>query len=124
MDATLGIPCTGRHVKIAVGRDYADVAVVRGTYRGGAEATMVVAVHGAVRDESQGLTMARSAGRDRTRGKLIQYQTVGALSQLQRLGAMSQTLGTMTRTLHAESGYLPGQTDEPDVPRQQPQQQQ
>ena len=124
MDATLGIPCTGRHVKIAVGRDYADVAVVRGTYRGGAEATMTVAVHGVVRDGSQGLTMARSAGRDRTRGKLIQYQTVGAMSQLQRLGAMTQTLGTMTQTLHAESGYLPGQSDETDVPRQQPQQQQ
>jgi len=77
-----------------------------------------------VRDESQGLTMTRAAGRDRTRGKLIQYQTVGAMSQLQRLGAMTQTLGTMTQTLHAEPGYLPGQSDEPDVPRQQPQQQQ
>lgn len=124
VDATLGAPCTGRHVKIAVGRDYADVAVVRGTYRGGAEALMTVEVHGAVRDESQGLTMTRAAGRDRTRGKLIQYQTVGAMSQLQRLGAMTQTLGTMTQTLHAEPGYLPGQSDEPDVPRQQPQQQQ
>lgn len=124
VDATLGAPCTGRHVKIAVGRDYADVAVVRGTYRGGAEAMMTVEVHGTVRDESQGLTMPRAAGRDRTRGKLIQYQTVGAMSQLQRLGAMTQTLGTMTQTLHAEPGYLPGQSDEPDVPRQQPQQQQ
>ncbi len=124
VDATLGAPCTGRHVKIAVGRDYADVAVVRGTYRGGAEATMTVAVHGAVRDRSQGLTMARAAGRGRTRGKLIQYQTVGAMSQLQRLGAMSQTLGTMTQTIGVESGAPSAQSGEPDVPRQQPQQQQ
>lgn len=85
---------------------------------------MTVEVHGAVRDERQGLTMPRPPGRDRTRGKLIQYQAVGAMSQWQRLGAMTQTLGTMTQTLRAEPGYLPGQSDEADTPRQQPQQQQ
>ena len=29
--------CTGRHVKVGVGRDYADVAVLRGTYQGGGQ---------------------------------------------------------------------------------------
>ena len=37
IDATLGHPCTGRHVKVGVGRDYADVAVLRGTYHGGGD---------------------------------------------------------------------------------------
>jgi transglutaminase-like putative cysteine protease len=123
MDATLGTPCTGRHVKIAVGRDYADVAVVRGTYRGGGEATLTVEVHGTVRDGAQGLTTPPMPGRDRPKGKLIQYQTVGAMSQLQRLGAMTQTLGTMTQTM-GDAGSLHGPSDEPEVPRQQPQQQQ
>jgi transglutaminase-like putative cysteine protease len=123
MDATLGTPCTGRHVKIAVGRDYADVAVVRGTYRGGGEATLTVEVHGTVRDGARGLAAAPMPGRDRPKGKLIQYQTVGAMSQLQRLGAMTQTLGTMTQTM-ADAASLHGPSDEPEVPRQQPQQQQ
>jgi transglutaminase-like putative cysteine protease len=123
MDATLGTPCTGRHVKIAVGRDYADVAVVRGTYRGGGEATLTVAVHGTVRDGARALTTAPTPGRDRPKGKLIQYQTVGAMSQLQRLGAMTQTLGTMTQTM-ADADSLHGPSDEPEALRQQPQQQQ
>ncbi len=122
IDPTLGVPCTGRHVKIAVGRDYADVVVVRGTYRGSAEATLDVEVRGTVRDESRALTAAR-AGDDRGRGKLIQYQTLGALQQFQRLGAMSQTLGTMTQTLGTLPDSVHGQSGEPDAPRQQPQQQ-
>ena len=115
IDATLGTPCTGRHVKIAVGRDYADVAVVRGTYRGGGEATLTVEVHGTVRDGARALTTAPMPGRDRTRGKLIQYQTVGAMSQLQRLGAMTQTLGTMTQTM-GDADSLHGPSDEPEAP--------
>lgn len=124
VDATLGTLCTGRHVKIAVGRDYADVAVVRGTYRGGGEATLTVEVHGTVRDSARELATAPMPGRDRARGKLIQYQTVGAMSQLQRLGAMTQTMGTMTQTAITDPDAPHGQSDEPEVPRQQPQQQQ
>ena len=44
VDATLGTPCTGRHVKLGVGRDYADVAVLRGTYQGGGHAELAVEV--------------------------------------------------------------------------------
>ena len=44
IDATLGIRCTGRHVKVGVGRDYADVAVLRGTYHGGGDAALEVSV--------------------------------------------------------------------------------
>ena len=59
LDATLGTPCTGRHVKIAVGRDYADVSVVRGTYRGQAEAMLEVEVRGTIIDDGWGLAAAR-----------------------------------------------------------------
>ena len=124
VDATLGTSCTGRHVKVAVGRDYADVSVVRGTYRGGAEATLTVEVRGAVRDDGRDVATVRLTHPDRSRGKLIQYQTVGAMSQRMRLGAMTQTMGTMTQTMGADATGMPTQTDESEVPRQQPQQQQ
>ncbi len=124
IDPTLGSTCTGRHVKIAVGRDYADVAVVRGTYRGSGEATLSVEVNGVLRDDARALAPARGGTGERGRNKLVQYQTLGAMQQFQRLGAMTQTLGTMTQSL----GFIPGgsahQTDEPNLPRQQPQQQQ
>jgi hypothetical protein len=82
-----------------------------------------VTVHGAVRGDARALTAARASD-DRGRGRLIQYQTLGAMKQLQRLGAMSQTLGTMTQTLGTLPDGSHGQSGEPDAPRQQPQQQQ
>ena len=127
LDPTVGAPCTGRHVKVAVGRDYADVAVVRGVYRGGAEATLEVLVRGETLDEARALAPVVGAGLDgggRGRGKLIQYQTLGAMAQQQRLGAMTQTMGDMVQTLGALPFGMPGQRDEAEVPRQQPQQQQ
>ncbi len=122
-DPTIGGPCTGRHVKIGVGRDYADVAVVRGTYRGGGEAELDVRVRGTVLDDGQDLATTLDAI-GQGRGKLMQYQMLGAMQQFQRLGAMTQTMGGMTQTLGTYSGGMPGQRDESDIPRQQPQQQQ
>lgn len=124
IDPTLGSLCTGRHVKIAIGRDYADVAVVRGTYRGSGEATLSVEVNGVLRDESRALAPARSGNGERARNRLIQYQTLGAMRQFQRLGAMTQTLGTMSQSFGFTPGDSSHQTGEPDLPRQQPQQQQ
>lgn len=123
LDPTIGVPCTGRHVKVAVGRDYADVAIVRGTYRGGAAATLEVTVRSTVLDDGQVLAAARPGGGERGWGKLVQYQALGGMKQLQRLGAMTQTLGGMTQTLTTPSG-MPDQHDRPEAPRQQPQQQQ
>jgi transglutaminase-like putative cysteine protease len=34
LDPTLGVPASGRHIRVAYGRDYGDVAPVRGVYRG------------------------------------------------------------------------------------------
>lgn len=123
LDPTQGGLCTGRHVKVAVGRDYADVAVVRGTYRGGGDAMLDVRVRGEILDAGHDLAAARGS-QQWGRGKLIQYQTLGAMQQFQRMGAMTQTMGGMTQTLGAFPTEMPGQRDEPEIPRQQPQQQQ
>jgi transglutaminase-like putative cysteine protease len=127
VDPTAGTPCTGRHVKVAVGRDYADVSVVRGTYRGGSAAELDVFVRSEVVGDASGLTMTRTRGR----GELIQYQTLGAIQQRQRLGAMAQSLAAMTQTLGTMTQSLgvalPGIADpnsDERAPRQQPQQQQ
>jgi transglutaminase-like putative cysteine protease len=127
VDPTSGGPCTGRHVKIAVGRDYADVTVVRGTYRGGMFAELDVAVRSEVVGDLRGIALSTG----RRRGELIQYQTLGAMKQLQRLGAMSQSLGDMTQSLGNTRGtnldwpasMRDSQVDD-GTPRQQPQQQQ
>ena len=127
VDPTSGGPCTGRHVKIAVGRDYADVTVVRGTYRGGMFAELDVAVRSEVVGDVRGIAL--NAGR--RRGELIQYQTLGAMKQLQRLGAMSQSLGGMTQTMGDTRGTnldwpasMRDSHADDGTPRQQPQQQQ
>jgi hypothetical protein len=127
VDPTAGAPCTGRHVKVAVGRDYADVSVVRGTYRGGAASDLAVIVRSEVVGDARGLAVTTGRGR----GELIQYQTLGAMKQLQRLGAMAQSLQTMTQTmgtmrqsLGGHSRGMPNPHAKEDIPRQQPQQQQ
>jgi transglutaminase-like putative cysteine protease len=126
IDPTAGTPSTGRHVKVAVGRDYADVSIVRGTYRGGAASSLNVSVQCEVMGESQSLGIGAPA---RSRVGPIQFQTLGAMRQLQRLEAMTQSLGSMTQTLSPlgssmEMGdpFAPGSDDR--SPRQQPQQQQ
>lgn len=126
VDPTSGGPCTGRHIKLATGRDYADVTVIRGAYRGGMASQLEVTVRSEIIDEGYGIAMAN----DRRRGELIQYQTLGAMRQLQRLGAMSQSLGGMTQTLDIGNAHLdaPSSMRDPQaedgLPRQQPQQQQ
>ena len=127
IDPTADMACTGRHIKLAVGRDYADVSVVRGTYRGGAASGLEVTVRSEVVEGARGLVMASGRGRR----ELVQYQTLGAMKQLQRLGTMTQSLETMTQTLGSMSQSLtdpiPGMrepAEEGDKPRQQPQQQQ
>ena len=127
MDPTLGTRCTGRHVQIGFGRDYADVPPLRGTYRGGGEAELSVTVRGETLGDTRTLVANTAAANERGRGRLIQYQQLGAAAQLQRLGAMTQTLGAMTQTLGMTPGEffeMPRQSDEAEVPRQQPQQQQ
>lgn len=124
-DATSGGPCTGRHVKLAIGRDYADVTVVRGTYRGGMANQLEVAVRSETIGSGQDFA-TRYLGR---RSEMVQYQTIGAMRQLQRLGAMTQSMGSggMQQSMDGLPDMpammrIPGADEE--IPRQQPQQQQ
>jgi transglutaminase-like putative cysteine protease len=125
VDATLGEPCTGRHVKLGVGRDYADVAVLRGTYQGGGEAALDVRV------TSEELGPAGAIGELAFRGegsgrRLVAIQNLGALRQFQRGTVMLQSVGGLGHTLALEDIPPPrGQRrGEDEVPSQQPQQQQ
>jgi hypothetical protein len=124
-DATAGTPATGRHVKLAVGRDYADVTVLRGTYQGGGEARLTVAVEAETLG-GHGSPAAVGGGVDRARGQLIQFQDLGAMRQFQRAGGGMQTLGTMSQSFGTYSpSDMPSQRLAADgVPSRQPQQQQ
>jgi transglutaminase-like putative cysteine protease len=44
IDPTNDTLVTDRHIRAAVGRDYADVPPTRGTYKGGAESELAIAV--------------------------------------------------------------------------------
>jgi transglutaminase-like putative cysteine protease len=123
LDPTAGLPCTGRHVKLAVGRDYADVAVVRGTYRGGGTALLDVEVSGTQLDATPSLASGHGIGGGR-RGELMQFQRIGTLKQFQRLGAMTQSMASMVQTIGRPAFDVPPQLEASDAPRQQPQQQQ
>jgi transglutaminase-like putative cysteine protease len=123
-DPTSGSACAGRHVKIAVGRDYADVAVARGTYRGGNAQDLDVSVTSEIIDETQGIVL----GSPYRRGELIQYQTLGGMRQFQRLGSMIQQQGISAGVAGANDLATGVTMHHPDIggdiPRQQPQQQQ
>jgi transglutaminase-like putative cysteine protease len=124
MDATSGNACTGRHVKIGVGRDYADVTVIRGTYRGGQAREMEVTVT----SEAVGETLGIALGNERRRGEMIQYQSLGTMRQLQRIGAMSRQFSAMNGMSQRQDGhavsYPAEMQTEVETPRNQPQQQQ
>jgi transglutaminase-like putative cysteine protease len=79
-DATLRAICTGRHVKIGVGRDYADVSVLRGTYQGGAKADLEVEVTSEV---LAGDAVSMAGGRRRAHGRLVSFQNLTAVRQFE-----------------------------------------
>jgi len=125
VDATLGTPCTGQHVKLGVGRDYADVAVLRGTYHGGGRAELEVEVTceslGGLGEGAQ--TSSRG---DEPVARLVAIQNLGAMRQYQRGAVMTQAMGGMTQEVALEE--LPPLREqlrpEDGPPSQQPQQQQ
>jgi transglutaminase-like putative cysteine protease len=124
VDPTTGGACTGRHVKIAVGRDYADVTVVRGTYRGGRARDLEVAVQSETVTGDRGLVLT---GGGRRRGEMMQFQRLGTMRQLQQMGVMRQTRETAGTALAAVFDAVPMMrlaSDEENAPHSQPQQQQ
>jgi hypothetical protein len=108
-----------------VGRDYADVAVLRGTYQGGGQAELEVEV---TCESLGGLGLAphlRGSG-DEPSTRLVAIQNLGAMRQFQRGAVMTQAMGGMTDTLSVEELPPPRAQLRPEdgPPSQQPQQQQ
>jgi transglutaminase-like putative cysteine protease len=79
-DATRREICTGCHVKIGVGRDYADVSVLRGTYQGGAKAELEVEVTSRILADD---AVSMAGGRRRAHGRLVSFQNLTAVRQFE-----------------------------------------
>jgi transglutaminase-like putative cysteine protease len=124
VDATIGTPCTGRHVIVGIGRDYADVAVLSGTYQGGGQATLDVQVECETLGGSD--AMAQLRGGSAPIARLVAIQNLGAMRQFQRGTVMTQAMGGVTQTLPLDA--MPPPREQPsnvsDVPTEQPRQQQ
>jgi transglutaminase-like putative cysteine protease len=124
VDATIGTRCTGRHVIVGIGRDYADVAVLSGTYQGGGQATLDVQVVCETLGGSD--AMAQLRGGSAPIARLVAIQNLGAMRQFQRGTVMTQAMGGLTQTLPLDS--MPPPREQPsavgDVPTEQPRQQQ
>ena len=125
LDPTLGERCSGRHIKLGSGRDYADVTVLRGTYQGGGEAVLEVEVTCESLGEL-GPSSQPQVVRDEHAGRLVAIQNLGAMRQYQRGAVMVQAMGGMTQTLTLDELPPPRSQVRPEdgPPSQQPQQQQ
>jgi transglutaminase-like putative cysteine protease len=125
VDATLGTHCTGQHVKIGVGRDYADVAVLRGTYKGGGRAELEVGVT----CETVGGDPASQlhGGADEPYGRLMAIQNLGAMRRFQQGAVLTQAMGGLRETLSDDLPLPPPRAQnrtEDEAPSEQPYQQQ
>ncbi len=123
VDPAGGAVCTGRHVKVATGRDYADVSVVRGTYRGGLAPELSVNVRCEELSEDWGASAL--AGPERRQSGMIQFQTLGGqrsrqLDALARAYEQAQKVSPAMQSSWSDAGPRGAE----DAPRQQPQQQQ
>jgi transglutaminase-like putative cysteine protease len=125
IDATLGTLCTGQHVKAGVGRDYVDVAVLRGTYQGGGEAELDVRVSCEALGDVDRAAQLRGSG-DEPIARLVAIQNLGATRQFRRGAVMTQAMGGTTERPAVEELPPPRVQArlEDGPPSQQPQQQQ
>ena len=125
IDPTAGRVCTGAYVKVGVGRDYADVSVLRGTYQGRVGAELEVHVESEAVDASDTIEQVRS-GSGTHAGPLVATQNLGAMRQFRRGRFLRQSMGGMTQTMGSDE-WLPPRRQravEDEVPMQQPRQQQ
>jgi transglutaminase-like putative cysteine protease len=126
VDATLGRHCTGQHVKIGVGRDYADVTVLRGTYQGGSRAELDVRVTCETLSGDDRVSDLSDSG-DETRGRLMAIQNLGAMRRFQQDVIFTQAMGGMRQALSEDLPLPPPRAQtrtEDGKPSQQPHQQQ
>jgi transglutaminase-like putative cysteine protease len=125
VDATSGHPCTGRHVKVGVGRDYADVAVLRGTYKGGGEATLEVRVTSETLDGTDAVAGVGAVVTPTYR-RLVSTQNLAAMRQFQSTPAIAAAAIAAPPPLTFEQLAPPRIQTQPvdEVPKAQPRQQQ
>jgi transglutaminase-like putative cysteine protease len=124
VDATVGTRCTGRHVTVGIGRDYADVAVLSGTYQGGGQATLDVQVTCETLGGSD--AMAQLRGGSAPIARLVAIQNLGAMRQFQRGTVMTHAMGGLVQTLPLDVMPPPRtqRSGGDTVPTEQPRQQQ
>ncbi len=127
-DATRPGLCTGRHVKIGVGRDYADVSVLRGTYQGGAKAELEVEVTSEI---LAGDAVSSAGRRRRAHGRLVSFQNLTAVREFpwdsvvttgREPGPSAAALGTSWPPVRTQR--IHGDSTTSSQPQQQQQQQQ
>ena len=126
IDATLGTHCTGQHVKIGVGRDYADVAVLRGTYQGGSEAELDVSVTSEVVGATDRISHVREMGEEPGR-RLVAIQNLGEMRRFQQGAVLTQAMGGLRQSIGDDMPLPPPRAQrraDDGTPSQQPHQQQ
>jgi transglutaminase-like putative cysteine protease len=79
LDPTLGVPASTRHIRVACGRDYGDVAPVRGLYRGQAGPAAL-----------GGRARATRGGRRRLRARARERRPAGARAAARGPAAAAQ----------------------------------
>ena len=126
VDPTHGTHCTGRYVKIGTGRDYADVSVLRGTYKGGGIAALEVKVTcETVGGRGQASQSMRVNGEQN--GRLMAIQNLGAMRRFHQGAVLTQAMGGMRQSFSDELPLPPPRAQrrvEDAAPSQQPPQQQ
>ncbi len=124
VDATLGTHCTGQHVKIGVGRDYSDVAVLRGTYKGGGAAELDVVVTCETVGGDDPVSQLRG-GASLPHGRLVAIQNLGAMRRFQQGAVLVPAMGGVQIAASDEVPPPRAQNrHENDTPSEQPYQQQ
>jgi transglutaminase-like putative cysteine protease len=125
VDATAGGACTGRHVKVGVGRDYADVSVLRGTYQGGGPAALEVLVTSETLGTADAVAELRGTATER-RGRLVAIQNLGAVRRFQRSPVVIRAIDGLAQGVSLEEIPPPRGQERAgdDQPTSQPQQQQ
>jgi transglutaminase-like putative cysteine protease len=127
VDSTLGTHCTGQHVKIGVGRDYADVAVLRGTYQGGGPAELEVRVTCETLGGGEGMEQLPGGGGRQAHGRLMAIQNLAAMRLFQRGNSPTPAMGGRREMVLDDLPLPPPRAQsraEDGAPSQQPHQQQ
>jgi len=126
VDPTHGSHCTGRYVKIGTGRDYADVSVLRGTYKGGGVAELEVKVTCETINGPAQASRPNGVNGEQN-GRLMAIQNLGAMRRFHQGAVLTQAMGGMRQSFSDDLPLPPPRAQrrvEDIAPSQQPPQQQ